>query len=176
MESKNWIILLSIEKINGNTFWDSKWQSKQGIKGGKIGGSKNTQKQYISRKKVGLNYGFGLNTEIHKKARKRGGLKNSNKQKIARSKVGISQQTPKLRKFISKTTIWEYKIQDKKFKISLPPQESVIEILNFLKKEIPNLKNTNTNIYNIINGRTHKMFIKKSSNRIEVLSLFFIIL
>ena len=174
-------VLLSIEKNKklGNTFWDKKWQSKQGTKGGKIGGSQNTQKQYLSRQKVGLNYGFGLNTEIHKKARKRGGLKNSHKQKMARSKVGILRQTPQLKKFLSKKTIWKYKIQDQILKISVPPQESVVEILNFLKNEIPNLKslkNANSNIYNIIKGRTRKMFINKSSTELEVLSLFFIIL
>ena len=100
-------VLLSIEKNKklGNTFWNSKWQSKQGIKGGKIGGIKNIQKQHEARQKVGLNYGFGLKTENHKKARKHGGLKNSTKQKIARSKVGISKQTPQLKKLLCKTTI-----------------------------------------------------------------------
>ena len=86
--------LLSIKKNKklGNTFWNSEWQSTQGSKkkGGKIGGSKNTRKQYEARQKVGKEYGFGLNTEANKKYRKLGGLKNSNKQKIARSKVGIS--------------------------------------------------------------------------------------
>lgn len=99
--------LLSVKtnKKLKNKFWDSDWQSIQGKKGGIKGGSANTFNQYKAHQKVGLNYGFGLNTENHKTIRKRGGLKNSNKQKIARSKVGISQQTPQLKKFLSKSTI-----------------------------------------------------------------------
>lgn len=126
-----------------------------------------------------MSYGFGLNTENHKTIHKRGGLKNSNKQKIARSKVGISQQTPQLKKFLSKSTIWEYKKQGEIIKIYLPPQESVVQIVKNLKTEIPNLnncKNANNNIYNIINGRTNKMFIQKCSIGAETLSLFLIIL
>jgi hypothetical protein len=173
--------LLSVEvnrKLK-NKFWNSEWQSQQGKKGGYKGGIKNTQKQSEARKKVGLHYGFGLNTENHKKARQRGGLKNSNKQKIARYKVGISKQTPELKKFLCKETIWEYKTPEKIVKICVPPQKSVVEIINFLKKEIPNLKNlknANMNIYNIVNGRTSKMFIKNSFNRAETLNLFLIVL
>ena len=177
--------LLSVKtnKKLKNKFWDSDWQSIQGKKGGIKGGSANTFNQYKARQKVGLNYGFGLNTENHKIIRKRGGLKNSNKQKIARSKVGISQQTPQqtpqLKKLLSKSTIWAYKKQGQIIKIYLSPQESVVHILKNLKTEIPNLnkcKNANNNIYNIINGRTSKMFIQKCSIGAEILSLFLIIL
>ncbi len=110
--------LLSIEANRKfkNKFWDSNWESIQGKKGRIKGGSANSFNQYKARQKVGLSYGFGLNTENHKKARKRGGLKNSNKQKIARSKVGISQQRSQLKKFISKQTIWKYKKQGKNSK------------------------------------------------------------
>ena len=44
---------------------------------------------------------------LQKKARQRGGLKNSPKQAIARLKVGRSSQSPLLKKFLSKKTVWK---------------------------------------------------------------------
>lgn len=173
--------LLSIKKNKKlkNTFWNSEWQSIQGKKGGKIGGSKNTKKQYEARKAVGKKYGFGLNTDNQKKARQLGGLKNSNKQKIARSRVGISRQTPELKRFLSKQTIWHHQLNGEIHKIYVSPKKSIVEISNFLKTKIPNLKNlknANIKIQNNIIGRTSKIFIQNSSNIRESLSLFFIFL
>lgn len=173
--------LLSVKKNQklGNTFWNSEWQSIQGKKGGKIGGSKNTKKQYKARKNVGKKYGFGLNTENQNKVRQLGGLKNSNKQKIARSKIGISKQTPELKIFLSKKTIWHYELNGETYKIYVAPQKSIVELSKFLKNKIQNLntlKNATRNIQNNIRGRTSKIFIKNSSNRREIVSLFFIFL
>ena len=57
--------LLAVEKNKElkNLFWDSKWQSVQGCKGGLKGGSINSLKQKTARQKVGLIYGkkVGLN-------------------------------------------------------------------------------------------------------------------
>ena len=169
--------LLSVEvnRKQKNTFWNSQWQSLQGKKGGIKEGSVNRFKQYKARQKVGLCYGFALNTENQKKARQRGGLKNSIKQKIGRSKGGILKQRPKLKKFLSKKKVWEHKKKGKTVKIIVPPQESVVKILN-LKKKIPNLnhcKNAYMNICNIINGQ--KCLLKNRQLK-KTLSIFFILL
>lgn len=136
---KKWVLraLLSVEvnrKLK-NKFWNSEWQSIQGQKGGIKGGRFNSIKQFKARQQVGFRYGFGLNTENHKKARQRGGLKNTRKQKIGRSKGGISQQRPELKKLLSKKTIGEHKKNGKTVKIVVLPQESVVQILNCLKKK-----------------------------------------
>jgi hypothetical protein len=48
--------LLGVEKCKklGINFWNSEWQRKQGKKGGKISGLKNTPKQFAARSQVGL--------------------------------------------------------------------------------------------------------------------------
>ena len=50
-----------------NKFWNFEWQSIQGRKGGIKGGRVNSIKQFKARQQVGFRYGFGLNTENHKK-------------------------------------------------------------------------------------------------------------
>lgn len=49
--------IAAIHKINGTGFFNSELQRKLGRKGGKIGGSKNTQIQWDARSKVGKQYG-----------------------------------------------------------------------------------------------------------------------
>lgn len=156
-----------------NTFWNSKWQSKQVQKGGYKGGAKNTLNQMKARKIVGNTYGFGLNTDKHKKARQMGGLKNSIKQQMARSKSGKLKQSLHLKKFLSKTTVWEYKNEKTIFKIEVPSQESVVKIIELLKKQTADLETVNNaNFYNLINGRTSKIYVRKNI----ILTLIFIIL
>jgi hypothetical protein len=53
----------------GINFWNSEWQKKQGKKGGKISGLKNTSKQFAARSQVGLN-----NQSIKKDSFKRNDL------------------------------------------------------------------------------------------------------
>ena len=164
-------------KKQQTNFYNSEWQSKQGKKGGRKGGAKKTHKQTQARKNVGLNYGFGLNSQKHKDSRQRGGLKNSLKQRLARSNLGKSKQTPQLKKFLSKTTIWMYEKNKDSIVIKVPPQSSVIEIIDFLTKKIPNLKQVKQqNFYNLVRGRTGKLRLYDYSNKKESLSLFFILL
>lgn len=49
--------IAAIHKINRTGFYNSELQRKLGLKGGKIGGSKNTQSQWDARSKVGKQYG-----------------------------------------------------------------------------------------------------------------------
>lgn len=46
-----------IHQINSRLFWDTKWQSDMGKRGGTKGGSKNTEAQFQARQQVGLAYG-----------------------------------------------------------------------------------------------------------------------
>jgi hypothetical protein len=56
--SERALLSVDVNRKLKNTFWNSKWQSEQGEKGGKIGGAKKTLKQTQARQKVGLTYGF----------------------------------------------------------------------------------------------------------------------
>lgn len=49
--------IAAIHKLNRTGFFDPDLQRKLGLKGGKIGGSKNTQLQWEARSKVGKQYG-----------------------------------------------------------------------------------------------------------------------
>ena len=50
--------------------------------------------------------------------------------------------------------------------IKVPPQSSVIEIIDFLTKKIPNLKQVKQqNFYNLVRGRTGKFRLYDYSNK-----------
>lgn len=90
-------------KQKGNTFWNSEWQRKQGIKGGTKGGSANTQNQFIARQKVGKTYG---------------------------KKNGISRQKSDLVEMLKNSTTWKHKTGKT---VILPPQESVTKLCEELQ-------------------------------------------
>lgn len=89
-------------------FWDSKWQSCQGIKGGKIAGRKNTLLQQKARSVVGKQYG---------------------------SKVGISNQSEELKFVLKRSMVWEYKTG---LIVKTIPCKSFKQICEQLEKKIPN--------------------------------------
>lgn len=89
-------IQLSIEKKKKQLCigcWDPEWQRKQGKKGGQIGGSKKSLKQFAARSKVGLCFG---------------------------SQNGKKNQSIFLKKILSKKTTWLYKKENFSFFITLP--------------------------------------------------------
>lgn len=77
------------DRINKTGFFSRAFQQKQGRKGGKIGGTINTIKQYLARQKVGLCYG---------------------------RETGIKNQKDPLKKFLSCYTIWAYSSNAQKYK------------------------------------------------------------
>ena len=104
----NELSLLVVEKNKKAKilFWDSDWQKTQGLKGGLLGGSKKSIKQYNARQRVGLKYG---------------------------RQTGIQNQSARLQKQLSKETIWLYQIEKEDFYISISPQQSFSDIVNKLQ-------------------------------------------
>lgn len=103
------ISLLAVEKNKKlkNLFWDTEWQSKQGKKGGLVGGSKNTTLQQKARQKIGLKYG-----------------------RLSETK----NQSNNLKKLLSKTTIWFYEDSKENFKLKILPQKTFIDLILILEK------------------------------------------
>lgn len=73
-----------VNRKNKTGMFDSEWQRQQGLKGGRKGGTANTQKQFEARQKVGQTYG---------------------------STVGKSRQSSKLKEFLQKELVWEFQGQ-----------------------------------------------------------------
>jgi hypothetical protein len=69
-------------KEKGKGFWNSKFQSEQGKKGGSKGGSAGTDEQFKARQQVGKKYG---------------------------PITGKQNQSPELKEFLTKYSIWEFK-------------------------------------------------------------------
>ena len=95
-------------KALGIGFWNSEWQKKQGKKGGLRGGSKNTIKQKKARQQLGLKYG---------------------------SQTGIQNQSSRLKKILSKKTIWLYDKNDISFFITIQPQQSFSNLIDILQSK-----------------------------------------
>nr|YP_636209.1 putative site-specific DNA endonuclease [Tupiella akineta]AAV80633.1 putative site-specific DNA endonuclease [Tupiella akineta] len=106
--------LLAVEKNKrlGINFWNSEWQKTQGQKGGLLGGSKNTIKQKKARQQVGLKYGL---------------------------QIGMQNQSPCLKKILSKQTIWLYEKNNLSCFITIPPQQSFSNLINLLQSKMDSL-------------------------------------
>jgi hypothetical protein len=127
--------LLAVEKNKKlkNLFWNSKWQSKQGQKGGIKGGNINSLNQYKARQKVGLSYG---------------------------EKTGIANASVKLKKILSKYTVWIYKEKIKNkpsLIVIIAPQKSFSNIINILTK-ISQKKINKSCFYKIVHGQRKQMY------------------
>nr|AOC61646.1 putative H-N-H homing endonuclease [Gloeotilopsis planctonica] len=127
--------LLAVEKqkklqIN---FWSSKWQSRQGKKGGKIGGIKDTSKQFAARQKVGLTFGS------------QGGLKN---------------QSNFMKKALSRQTVWLYKWESFSFFLVIKPQPSFSKLIDILQVNTPNktVKILKSSFYKVFDGQRRQMY------------------
>jgi hypothetical protein len=53
---------------------------------------------------------------------------------MARSKVGIQKQGIKRRNVLSRATIWLYETCESRLFITVPPQQSVVQLVLFFKK------------------------------------------
>jgi len=127
--------LLAVEKqkklqIN---FWSSKWQSHQGKKGGKIGGSKNTLKQFAARQKVGLTFG---------------------------SQTGLQNQSNFMKKALSHHTVWLYKWQGFSFFLTIKPQPSFSKLIDILQANTANknVKIIKSSFYKVFYGQRSQMY------------------
>jgi hypothetical protein len=124
---------LAVEKNKKlkNLFWDTKWQSIQGKKGGIKGGSANSFNQYKARQKVGFSYG---------------------------KKTGIKNASLNLKKFLSKQTTWLYKPKNKPtIKIVIAPQKSFSYLIDILIK-ISKIKINKSSFYKIVHGQRKQMY------------------
>lgn len=90
-------------KEKGNLFWNTEWQREQGLKGGKKGGSANTQTQFLARQQVGKTYG---------------------------KQVGLSRQKNDLVEILKHSTNWKHKTGKT---VTLLPQESVTKLCEELQ-------------------------------------------
>lgn len=125
--------LLAVEKNKElkKIFWNSKWQSEQGKKGGKIGGSKNTIIQYEARKKIGLKYG---------------------------KTVGLNNASQNLKTALSKKTIWIYSVKNEPPKIiMISPQKSFSDLINILCN-YSNKKISKSSFYKVIHGERRQLY------------------
>jgi hypothetical protein len=92
--------IAAIHKINGTGFYNSELQRKLGLRGGKLGGSKNTQKQWDARSKVGKQYGV---------------------------QVGKSNQSELLQDNLACTLVFRHK-DAPNIPFTIPPSESAAEV------------------------------------------------
>lgn len=123
-------------------FFDSKFQTKMGQRGGPIGGSADTESQFLARQKVGLTYG-----------------------RI----TGIGNQKDKLREFVSSFSIWAFSLKAKnepyskdrgeEFYSLLSPKESFVEVVSKLKEFRKNRIEEGKNI-----ATMHKLVYKQRNN------------
>ena len=125
--------LLAVEtnKQLKNIFWNSKWQSQQGKKGGKKGGCVNSFKQKKARSCIGKKYGY---------------------------KTGKNNQSSKLKKIISKKTIWLYNSNKASFFISIKPQKSFSNIIKILQSKTPHIKRNPSSFYKVVYGERAQMY------------------
>jgi hypothetical protein len=123
-------------------FFDSKFQTKMGQRGGPIGGSADTENQFLARQQVGLTY--GRNT-------------------------GIGNQKNELREFVSSFSIWAFSLKAKsepyskdrgeEFYCLVSPKESFVEVVAKLKEFRKNSIEEGKNI-----ATMHKLVYKERKN------------
>lgn len=94
-------------KQNGMFFFDGNFQSEQGKKGGKKGGSANTQLQQEARSQVG---------------------------KIWGSVVGLANQSDALKKALSYILIFRYEKEN--VEIIIPPMKSAAAVFDYLHEQL----------------------------------------
>lgn len=96
-----------MNKIENKGWYDPNVQRRLGKKGGKVGGSRNTQTQWDARSKVGQAYGRS---------------------------TGLANQSEALRNSLQSTLVFSHKKALDKL-ILVPPQQAVIEVARYINDQ-----------------------------------------
>jgi hypothetical protein len=117
------------DRENQAGFFNSDFQRKMGSRGGIIGGSRNTEAQFLARQEVGLTYG---------------------------RQTGIGNQSPGLRTFIDNYSIWCYTNNktDEKLYCLVSPKSAFVDVTRQLEVFVPGLIKNSSSMHKLFAQRT----------------------
>jgi hypothetical protein len=129
------------DKIEGRFMYDPEWQREMGKRGGALGGSAATEKQYQARQKVGLEYG---------------------------RKTGIKNQSADLYEFLAKYSIWAHsaiaqitpRVKDRGEELYclIEPKLAFIDIVNSLNQFVPDSIKSSSSFYKLVKKERNQMY------------------
>nr|ALO63245.1 putative HNH homing endonuclease [Chlamydomonas applanata]ALO63251.1 putative HNH homing endonuclease [Chlamydomonas applanata] len=129
------------DKINKQGFFNSDFQREMGSRGGSVGGSKNTERQYLARQRVGLTHG---------------------------RQTGLGNQGNGLGQFVSSFSIWAYsaKVASKPRGASrtdeqmylVSPKQAFVDITKTLNTFVPGSVRTPSAMHKVVYGERAQMY------------------
>jgi hypothetical protein len=155
-KNRNQRALLAVEKNRRlkKLFWNSEWQSQQGIK------------RSIKAKTNNLLF---YNAKWQSIQAKKAGLKNTKKQQQARQIVGkslgltygfqngLNRQGNQLKQMLSKETVWVYSSEMTSFCLRVAPQTSFSALVDILQSYTPTIIRKSS-FYQVIHGTRPQMY------------------
>jgi hypothetical protein len=128
------------DRVNQQGFFDVEFQKEMGERGGVIGGSKNTEAQFLARQQVGLTYG---------------------------RQTGVGNQKTTLRDFVKKYSIWAYCANSARRERTgtplelyclISPKEAFVDVSRELEKFVPGAINRIESMYKLVKGERPQMY------------------
>jgi hypothetical protein len=128
------------DRVNQEGFFDIEFQQKMGSRGGVIGGSRNTEAQFLARQQVGLTYG---------------------------RQTGVGNQSSTLRDFVEKYSIWAYNAKEARRERTgtpvelyclISPKKAFADVARELEKFVPGAIKRTESMHKLVQGHRPQMY------------------